>query len=128
KLFAVSFGLIVVSLLTEELYLRPAVEADLLDRIRADLNVRLSLVEHAARAIPDLDRARWDALADDLGPRARGRVTFIDAAGTVIGDSEVPFAALAGVENHRARPEVSAALAGSAQSASRWSATIHQRL
>ena len=34
----------------------------------------------------------------------------------------------AGVENHRDRPEVAAALAGGRQSASRWSATVHERL
>ena len=55
---------------------------------------------------------RWDALADDLAPRAQGRVTFIDAAGTVVGDSEVALGDLERVENHRDRPEVAAALAG----------------
>jgi hypothetical protein len=87
KLFAGSFGLIIVSLVAGELYLRPAIEANLLDRIRADLFVRLSLVERAAAARTDLDHRAWDALADDIAPRAHGRVTFIDATGTVIGDS-----------------------------------------
>jgi two-component system phosphate regulon sensor histidine kinase PhoR len=128
KLFAVSLALIAASVLTGELTLRPAVEANLLDRIRGDLYVRLALVELAAHGQPDLDRARWDALADRLGPQAHGRVTFIDAAGTVIGDSEVSLAGLDHVENHRDRPEVAAALAGGAQSSTRYSATIHQRL
>ena len=57
KLFAVSFGLIILSLLAGELYLRPSIEANLLDRIRADLFVRLALVERAAAARTDLDRA-----------------------------------------------------------------------
>src|SRR3954466_13635955 len=100
KLFAVSLGLIGVSMLAGELYLRPAVEANLLEGIRDDLFARLSLVEHAARRQTDLDRARWDALADDLGPRARGRVTFIGADGVVLGDSQVTLEALAHVENH----------------------------
>src|SRR5213076_1029551 len=47
KLFAGSFGLIILSLLASELYLRPAIEANLLDRIRADLYVRLALVQRA---------------------------------------------------------------------------------
>ena len=38
KLFAGSFGLIVLSLLAGEMYLRPAIEANLLERIRADLS------------------------------------------------------------------------------------------
>ncbi len=128
KLFAVSLALIAVSVITGELYLRPAVEANLLERIRGDLYVRLALVELAARGERDLERAPWDALADQLGPQAHARVTFIDAAGTVIGDSEVSRAGLEHVENHRDRPEVAAALAGGAQSSTRYSATIHQRL
>ena len=128
KLFAVSFGLIILSLLAGEIYLRPSIEANLLDRIRADLFVRLALVERAASTRGDLDRAAWDALADDLAPRARGRVTFMNAAGTVIGDSEVVLNDLERVENHRDRPEVAAALAGRAQSSMRFSATIQKRM
>jgi len=128
KLFAVSLGLIGLSMLAGELYLRPTVEADLLDRIRDDLFVRLSLVGHAAHGQTDLDRARWDALADELGPRAHGRVTFIGADGVVLGDSQVSLEGLAQVENHRDRPEVAAALAGGERSSTRNSATVHERL
>ena len=128
KLFAVSLGLIGVSMLAGELYLRPTVEADLLDRIRDDLFVRLSLVGHAAHGQTDLDRARWDALADELGPLAHGRVTFISADGVVLGDSQVSLDELAHVENHRDRPEVAAALAGRERSSTRNSATVHERL
>ncbi len=128
KLFAASFGLIALSLLVVEIYLGPSIEANLLDQIRGDLYVRLALVEHAAHGVADLDPSRWDALADELAPSARGRVTFVDTTGTVIGDSEVPLTGLAAVENHRGRPELAAALAGSAGSSTRWSATIHERL
>jgi two-component system, OmpR family, phosphate regulon sensor histidine kinase PhoR len=130
KLFAASLALVVASLLAAELYLRPSVESILLDRVRDDLFVRLALVEHAARARPELaglDRAAWDALADDLAGPAQARVTFIGAGGTVIGDSEVALADLAAVENHRDRPEVAAALAGTPQSATRFSATVQTR-
>jgi two-component system phosphate regulon sensor histidine kinase PhoR len=128
KLFAVSLGLIGVSMLAGEIYLRPAVEANLLDRIRGDLYARLALLAHAARTETDLDHARWDALADELGPRANGRVTFIDADGVVLGDSQVSLEALAHVENHRDRPEVALALAGEQGSSTRNSATVHERL
>ena len=128
KLFAVSFGLIILSLLAGEIYLRPSIEANLLDRIRADLFVRLALVDRAASTRRDLDRKEWDALVDELASRARGRVTFLDASGTVIGDSEVETGGLARVENHRDRPEVAAALAGGTQTSMRYSATIGKRL
>jgi len=128
KLFAGCFGLIILSLLAGEIYLRPALEADLLERIRGDLLVRLALIERDAAKQTDMNRASWDALANELAPRARGRVTFIDAAGTVIGDSEVALGDLERVENHRDRPEVAAALAGRTQSSMRFSATIQKRL
>src|SRR5262249_32893784 len=104
KLFAGSFSLIILSLLASELYLRPAIEANLLARIRADLFARLALIVRAAGARTDLDRVGWDALADDIAPSAHGRVTFIDASGVVMGDSEVALADLERVENHRDRP------------------------
>jgi two-component system phosphate regulon sensor histidine kinase PhoR len=127
KLFAVSLGLIGVSMLAAELYLRPAVEENLLQQIRSDLFARLALVEHAASAERDLERVHWDALADELGPRAHGRVTFVAADGVVLGDSQVSLPGLGAVENHRERPEVAAALAGGEGVSTRNSATVHER-
>ena len=81
KLFAVSFGLIMVSLLASELYLRRAIEANLIDRIRGDLFVRLALVEREAAKRTDMDRAAWDALANDIAPQAHGRaITTVEAS------------------------------------------------
>jgi two-component system phosphate regulon sensor histidine kinase PhoR len=128
KLFAVSLGLIAVSVLVAELYLRPAIEKSVTDRIRADLVVRLALIEEAATAPRDLRPETWDALADRLGPRAQARVTFIAADGRVLGDSEVALGDLPNLENHRARPEVGEALAGHGGASTRWSATVHDRL
>jgi two-component system, OmpR family, phosphate regulon sensor histidine kinase PhoR len=126
KLFAVALAIIGVSILAAEVSLRPAIEANLQDRIRSDLFARLGLIELTARTQTDLDRAHWDALADQLG--AAGRVTFIDSAGELLGDSQVPLGDLVHVENHRHRPEVAAALAGGRGTATRNSDTIHERL
>ncbi|HVU50298.1 MAG TPA: ATP-binding protein [Polyangia bacterium] len=128
KLFAVSLGLIVVSMIASEAYLRPAIESNLTDRMRSDLLARLSLVEHAADGVTDMKPESWDALADTLGARAAARVTFIAADGRVLGDSEVPLSQLAGLENHRDRPEVARALGGQPGASMRWSATIKDRL
>ena len=128
KLFAGSLGLVILSLLAGEIYLRPAIEANLLERIRADLFARVALVARDAEKLDTLDRAAWDALADELATRAHARVTFIDPTGIVIGDSEVALGALERVENHRERPEVAAALAGGSLSSMRFSATIQKRL
>jgi two-component system phosphate regulon sensor histidine kinase PhoR len=57
--------------------------------------------------------------------RATGiRVTLISADGTVIADSDVSPAALAGVENHAGRPEVAAALSGRVGRDERRSGTL----
>ncbi len=127
KLFAVSLAIIGISILSAEMYVRPAIEANLQDRIRADLFARLSLIEQMARAETDLDRGHWDALADRVGAPAGGRVTFLDAGGELLGDSQVALADLPAVENHRQRPEVAAALAGSPGASTRNSATVHER-
>ena len=84
----------------------------------------------AERAGAELDRARWDALADELGPRARARVTFIDADGIVLGDSEVAARRARSASRTTAiAPRSPRRCAGDAgQSSMRWSATIHERL
>jgi two-component system phosphate regulon sensor histidine kinase PhoR len=128
KLFAVSLGLIAVSMIASEAYLRPAIETNLTDHMRADLLARLSLVVDAARDARDMSPSTWDALADKLGPLAQARVTFIASDGRVLGDSEVSLAALATLENHRSRPEVASALDGQTGSSMRWSATVKDRL
>ena len=130
KLFAASLALVVMSLLAAELLLRPAMESILIDGVRDEIFVRLALVEHTAQTrlgSAGVDRAAWDALADELAPPAQARVTFIDATGAVIGDSDVTATDLAGVDNHRDRPEVAAALAGNRQSSTRYSSTVKTR-
>jgi two-component system phosphate regulon sensor histidine kinase PhoR len=131
KLFSASLALIVVSLAAGELYLRPAIESDLLARIRADLSARLALVAEEARVLAatgETTNTVWDDLADRLGPLAHARVTFIDRQGVVRGDSELSGEALDRVENHGSRPEVRAALDGRTTDEIRFSATLRRRL
>ena len=64
-----------------------------------------------------------EAEAQQLGQRIDARVTFIDANGLVLGDSDVTRDRLPGVENHNGRPEVLAARAGGAGAATRASST-----
>jgi len=68
-------------------------------------------LEREARVVA----ARWttaagaDALADSLGAILGHRVTLVDAAGHVLGDSDFEPAQLGQLENHAARPEIIAA-------------------
>jgi two-component system phosphate regulon sensor histidine kinase PhoR len=130
KLFLVAPALLVVSLITAEIYLLPSVEHDLTERIRQALYVRLHLVaERAATyARPTDSSVDWDLLADRLGKIAQARVTFIQEDGQVIGDSEVLAENLGTLENHRARPEVAAAFNGQTTDNIRYSATMQNRM
>ena len=129
KLVLVSLGLIAVSILVLETYLRPLIQQEIVDTLRTDLFARLSLIEREAAAHATGSRANeWAALADDLGVRAGLRVTFIATDGTVLGDSEVPASALPTLENHAGRPEVAAALRGERGFSTRNSATVGRRL
>jgi two-component system phosphate regulon sensor histidine kinase PhoR len=85
--------------------------------LRRELLLARSLYEEHRSAQPD-------SVADWLGRVAERRVTLIAPDGTVIGDSEVPDVALAGLENHGARPEIRSALAGRLGRAVRLSASV----
>ncbi len=130
KLFFVSLGLIVVSLAVADAYLTRQLEADLTERTRSDLLVRLRLAE---RDVSECDAplavgGRWDELADDLGARALVRVTVIDKSGVVLGDSAIGAKDLGEVENHGRRPEFTSALRRGRGESERWSSTVQRSM
>ncbi|MGD8321113.1 MAG: ATP-binding protein [Gemmatimonadota bacterium] len=65
-----------------------------------------------------------DSVAREITALTGFRVTLIDTAGVVLGDSYVDPSELAKVENHRRRPEVVGALAGNVTFARRTSVTV----
>ena len=69
------------------------------------------------------DRAAADAIADAAGIATGHRVTLIDTAGVVLGDSDFDPPRLATLENHRTRPEVRDALRFGTGQARRMSAS-----
>jgi two-component system, OmpR family, phosphate regulon sensor histidine kinase PhoR len=128
KLVLVSVGLIAASLFVLEIYLRPLIEEEIVAGKRADLFAHLAVLERqvAPLAAHPGPAAEWDRLADDLGRRADLRVTLIDTNGAVLGDSDVPAADLAAVENHRDRSEVASALRGGKGFGTRFSVTVNR--
>ncbi|MDZ7632330.1 MAG: hypothetical protein U5K74_13525 [Gemmatimonadaceae bacterium] len=56
------------------------------------------------------DRSQADAIADAAGRATGHRVTLIDTAGTVLGDSDFDPPRLGQLENHLTRPEVRQAI------------------
>ncbi|HEU4884578.1 MAG TPA: ATP-binding protein [Longimicrobium sp.] len=88
--------------------------------LRRELLLARSLYEDQPLAEPD-------SVADWLGAVADRRVTLIARDGRVIGDSEVPDAGLARLENHGGRPEVREALQGRMGRAVRLSTSVGNR-
>ena len=96
--------------------------------IRANLQREARLAaQMASREMLDLGR---DApqLAHTIGETLQARVTIIAEDGRVVGDSEVASSALPGLDNHRSRPEVTAALTQGSGSAMRYSTTVGGRM
>jgi two-component system phosphate regulon sensor histidine kinase PhoR len=85
--------------------------------LRRELLLARSLYEEHRTVQPD-------SVADWLGRVAERRVTLIAPDGRVIGDSQVPDSALAGLENHGGRPEIREALAGRLGRAVRLSRSV----
>lgn len=94
-------------------------------RIEEELGHKVAAVRIAAEVSAE---PPGDLLADRLGASLGVRVSFIDAAGVVRGDSDVPAADLAEVENHQQRPEVQASTAGGRGRDRRMSQTVHKEL
>jgi len=102
-------------------------EADLRPRLELEVEESLARQARVMRATIGT-QAFSDSLADALGEASGSRITLIDRAGRVVGDSEVGADRLPQIENHAARPEVAAALQGNVGSAIRSSETISLRL
>ncbi|HBT82177.1 MAG TPA: PAS domain-containing sensor histidine kinase [Desulfuromonas sp.] len=96
--------------------------------IRANLQREARLAaQMASREMVDLGR---DApqLAQAIGKTLQARVTIIAEDGRVVGDSELSATALAGLDNHRSRPEIAAALTQGHGSSVRYSTTVGGRM
>ncbi len=66
-----------------------------------------------------------DSLCDQLGQMIQTRITIVDTAGRVLGDSyEDPRT----MENHRNRPEIAQALSGRVDAESRYSRTLREEM
>jgi two-component system phosphate regulon sensor histidine kinase PhoR len=124
KLFLLSLSLILFSVAVSDVFLTRELEASLTRRIESDMQIRLALVVRAVETAPArFEPAQDDPLADSLGHQAAARVTIVGKDGRVSGDSEVELSAIAKVENHADRPEITGATASGRASATRESAT-----
>jgi two-component system, OmpR family, phosphate regulon sensor histidine kinase PhoR len=89
KLFLISLGVIIVSVVVAYAYSSDRLERELTQRVRAELIVRAKLVALGAESSYALweDKPRWHDLARDLGQRANAEVILLRKNGEILGDS-----------------------------------------
>ena len=129
KLFLVSVALISLVVLASGLVLERELASWLQNRLETELK---RLATQASVAIDESRRPDTidglDPIADRLGAAIGARVTIVDNAGQVLGDSDLTPEQVATVENHASRPELRAASTTGFGSSRRYSATIHTDL
>ncbi|HET6763261.1 MAG TPA: histidine kinase dimerization/phospho-acceptor domain-containing protein, partial [Longimicrobiaceae bacterium] len=109
KLFLTYLAVVAAVVGALTLGVRTTLRDHLMETVGDDMRREAQLARSLAGMRPDLAPP---ALADWLGTMSGRRVTIIDHAGRVTGDSEVHGAELGRMENHAHRPEVREALAG----------------
>jgi len=87
-------------------------------RVQREMAQSLRFIAPLLASVPPQNLQKW---AEDADPKLGSRVTAIDSSGIVLADSRHDPETM---ENHRARPEIRAALTGSPGSDIRRSATL----
>ena len=125
KLFVISLTLVVGVGLVSGIYLEQQLRIWLAARLEAELlgqaRTARELVELSQGVLSD---ELADELADRLGRSTTARITIVEQAGVVLGDSGLTLSELRQVENHRDRPEVREALAHGQGAAQRYSTML----
>ncbi|HSC56371.1 MAG TPA: histidine kinase dimerization/phospho-acceptor domain-containing protein, partial [Nitrospira sp.] len=125
-LFALVCGFIIAGLLAA----RSLAEQELMQSEGA-LEVSTNLIAFDLRPLvvesSPLAMPRLQTIVRELGHRAHARVTLVDASGRVLADSAVRDEDVAGIENHRTRPEIVQAIATGSGTDLRASHTTGER-
>ena len=107
-------GIVLLVLFAMYLYLGAMLKDSMSTRITRELEIQAALTrEFLIEELPVKDNYTYDAidpLVDRLGKIGKARVTFIDLAGVVWGDTERDGQALRAMDNHLKRPEIQDAL------------------
>ena len=114
KLTLTLVGFVAIASLAAGLYLSQALDRFAAESLEARLVTNGRLLHDEARALlrRKASPAEWGAFVRRAAAPTESRVTIMTPDGTVVGDSEVEPEDLGRLENHAARPEMQAALAG----------------
>jgi len=126
QIFPTYLFIIVISLLAVTWFASGSLKRFFLNQVREDLKVRAMLFENRVRKlIGTPDEKNIDILCDEVGADTGTRITVILVSGEVVGDSEEDPSLM---DNHRDRPEFSAALRGDMGTSIRFSRTLRKNL
>ena len=116
-IFLTTAASLIVSVMLISADVRAGLRRDVQDTLmrQAELTAQL-LAREAIAGDPD-------GYADDLGRQLGARITLLEAAGRVLGDSDVEAARVPLLENHATRPEIAAAFQHGRGAATRQSET-----
>jgi len=121
KLFGTAAAAVAVLVLVSGWYLEHRLRTSQHEQIESELFHGAQATRELVRDTPE---AALDGVADRMGEALAARVTLIDGAGRVLGDSEIPATRLAALENHADRPEIVAARENGRGIAQRYSETL----
>lgn len=127
RITAMCLVVMLAAIALSEMYLSGHLEQVLVDRMRADLLVRLELIEREASSmtISMQEFTPWDRLADDFALRSMTWVTVARPDGVLLGDSRLDD--LGSVLDLERSPEIRDALAHGFGESRRYSTTLDDR-
>lgn len=126
RLFLASMALLIAVGFPVGLYLEGALRSSLERRIRDEIERHARSARQAILlADPGEGIPEVDALADRMGAATQNRITVIDPAGKVLGDSSLDLPGVEAVENHAGRPEIREAIASGRGMSRRYSTTVN---
>jgi two-component system phosphate regulon sensor histidine kinase PhoR len=128
KLFAASLALIALVGLAGALYLERELTRLQEEEFQRSLVRRARTAREAAYGITNAIPSIIDPLADRLGQATDSRITFINQAGNVVGDSALSLGEIAREDNLLDAPEVRAAASGEAMVTRRYSPALGKDL
>ncbi|HVO83042.1 MAG TPA: ATP-binding protein [Syntrophobacteria bacterium] len=118
-----------VALLLPLIYYRSTLGREIVSETRSGALQRLNLVHWLLlqqRGFPDAEHLQqW---VENLGPQLGARITYVNEAGTVIADSEVPLSQVPTLPSHASRPEIIQALQEETGFHIRHSSTVEKDL
>ncbi len=124
KLFAVSVLVILVSIVGSGFFLAHVQRNEIFLRIEAELKRHAMSAKTNIETIDEMgDSSGIDELADRMGKAVEARITIVDSAGKVLGDSTLSLGEVRQIENHRDRPEIKMAFAEGYGQSRRFSTT-----